>query len=154
MRMLTMIDKTARFRRTWRRRTSRTPARNRLARRRLPATPRQSRRQSAAAKPAGPTVTDYTLEGVVRSVDPKSGQVLIRHREIPGFMAAMTMPFKPANREVLETLQPGDAGRRDLAGREGGRGRQGLPAPRPEGDQAGRAADQGPRCLERKGSGS
>ena len=60
------------------------------------------------AKAAAPTVTNFTLEGVVRSVNVKSGQVLIRHRAIPGFMGAMTMPFKPDNREILQTLQPGD----------------------------------------------
>ncbi len=62
-----------------------------------------------AAKPAGPAVTNYTLEGVARSIDPKSGEVLIKHKAVPGFMPAMTMVFKPVNREILETLKPGDA---------------------------------------------
>src|SRR5205823_6448946 len=64
----------------------------------------------AAGGPAagGPAVTDYPLRGVVRSVAPKSGQVLIRHEAIPGFMSAMTMPFKPANPAILATVQPGD----------------------------------------------
>jgi protein SCO1/2 len=33
---------------------------------------------------------------------------LIRHEEIPGFMGAMTMPFKPADPAILPTLEPGD----------------------------------------------
>jgi protein SCO1/2 len=52
---------------------------------------------------------DYTLKGVVRSVAPESGRVLIHHEEIPGFMKAMTMPFQPADESVLGLLHPGDA---------------------------------------------
>jgi protein SCO1/2 len=37
-----------------------------------------------------------------------SGRVLIRHEAIPGFMGAMTMPFKPADPTILPTLQAGD----------------------------------------------
>jgi protein SCO1/2 len=73
------------------------------------AAPRPATGRRTAAKPAAPLVTNYTLEGVVRSVAPKSGEVVIRHRAIPGFMPAMAMVFKPVNREVLETLHPGDA---------------------------------------------
>jgi protein SCO1/2 len=71
----------------------------------------------SAAAPARPpalerrrtaTVTDYPLRGVVRSVAPESGRVLIRHEAIPGFMGAMTMPFAPADRAILGTLHPGD----------------------------------------------
>ncbi len=51
---------------------------------------------------------DYKLEGTVRSVAPESGRVLIRHREIPGFMKAMTMPFEPADPSILGLLNPGD----------------------------------------------
>ncbi len=51
---------------------------------------------------------DYTLKGVVRSVDPEGGHVVIRHEAIPGFMGAMTMPFKPADESVLGLLRPGD----------------------------------------------
>jgi protein SCO1 len=62
-----------------------------------------------AVRPASrASVTNYTLRGVVRSVDPPSGRVLIRHQAIPGFMSAMTMPFPLADRGLLETLRPGD----------------------------------------------
>ncbi len=59
--------------------------------------------------PVGPvTTTDYTLKGVVRSVAPETGRVLIAHEKIPGFMNAMTMPFQPADESILGTLHPGD----------------------------------------------
>jgi protein SCO1 len=59
--------------------------------------------------PSGAVTTeDYTLKGVVRSVAPESGRVMIRHEEIPGFMKAMTMPFHPADESILGLLHPGD----------------------------------------------
>ena len=51
---------------------------------------------------------DFKLIGVVRQVDPKSGTVTIRHEEIPGFMAAMTMPFTVKDRKSLEEIRPDD----------------------------------------------
>jgi protein SCO1 len=66
------------------------------------------RSPKAAAKPAGPTVTNYTLQGVVRSLAPDSGRVMIKHRAIPGFMGAMTMPFQLADPAALESIHPGD----------------------------------------------
>lgn len=62
-----------------------------------------------AATKAGPiSVAHYPLTGIVRAVAPEKGQVLIRHREIPGFMKAMTMPFEPADPSILGLLNPGD----------------------------------------------
>jgi protein SCO1 len=60
------------------------------------------------AKPGPVETVDYTLEGIVRSVSSESGRVLIRHREIPGFMKAMTMPFEPADPAILGVLREGD----------------------------------------------
>ena len=65
-------------------------------------------RQNAAGKLAGPTVTNYTLDGVVRSLVPDTGRVMIAHRAIPGFMGAMTMPFQLADPKELESIHPGD----------------------------------------------
>ena len=75
-----------------------------------PGTPaaQPARVEPGSSQAGGPAVTDYPLRGVVRSVTPESGQVLIRHEAIPGFMSAMTMPFKPVNPAILATLQPGD----------------------------------------------
>jgi protein SCO1 len=61
--------------------------------------------QTRAGKPVS---KNYRLRGVVRSVAVESGRVLIRHEAIPGFMGAMTMPFKPADPAILPTLKPGD----------------------------------------------
>ncbi len=65
----------------------------------------------AALRPAkpGPVETvDYPLTGIVRASSPESGRVLIHHREIPGFMKAMTMPFEPADAAILGLLHEGD----------------------------------------------
>ena len=50
----------------------------------------------------------YSLTGVVRSVESESGNVTIRHEDIPGLMPAMTMPFSVANKALLEDVQVGD----------------------------------------------
>jgi protein SCO1/2 len=65
----------------------------------------------AKGKDAGPArtkVTDYPLEGVVREVRRESGQVVIRHEEIAGFMKAMTMPFSVRDRALFDDLRVGD----------------------------------------------
>jgi protein SCO1/2 len=50
------------------------------------------------------------LTGVVRGIDKESGQVVIRHEEIAGFMKAMTMPFtlKDQDRAIFDDLRIGD----------------------------------------------
>lgn len=50
----------------------------------------------------------YKLVGVIRKIDKESGEVMIRHEEIPGFMKAMTMPFNLKGQDVLNELIPGD----------------------------------------------
>jgi len=47
----------------------------------------------------------YVVEGSVVEVHPQS--VVIDHREIPGFMGAMTMPFEVEDPSLLEGLVPG-----------------------------------------------
>jgi protein SCO1/2 len=53
---------------------------------------------------------EFRLTGVVRAIHQASGQVVIRHDEIPGLMSAMTMPFtlKEKEREVFDDLRVGD----------------------------------------------
>ena len=67
--------------------------------------------QNSGEKTA-PAKTDgearYALQGKVRSIDRDAGLVSIRHDEIPGYMPAMTMPFRLENGDMLEELQPGD----------------------------------------------
>jgi protein SCO1/2 len=50
----------------------------------------------------------YALTGVVRTIDRASGNVAIRHDAIPGYMAAMTMPFNLKGKPELDELQVGD----------------------------------------------
>lgn len=51
---------------------------------------------------------EFALTGTVREVMKGSNQVVIRHDAIPGFMGAMTMPFRVDETEVLEELHAGD----------------------------------------------
>lgn len=60
----------------------------------------------AAEKPGEPK--SYKLTGVVREINKETGQVMIRHEEIPGFMKAMTMPFDLKGQESLNELFVGD----------------------------------------------
>src|ERR1051325_10042789 len=50
----------------------------------------------------------YELKGTVISVDRRSETVTIAHQEIPGYMEAMAMPFKPKDQWVLDQAQPGN----------------------------------------------
>lgn len=49
----------------------------------------------------------FPAEGIVRGVDPESGQVLIAHQPIEGLMDAMTMSFAVADPAVLALLGEG-----------------------------------------------
>jgi protein SCO1/2 len=54
------------------------------------------------------TTKEYRLTGTVREIKPESGQVVIRHEEIPGFMKAMSMPFSVPDRALFDDLRVGD----------------------------------------------
>ncbi len=62
----------------------------------------------AVAKPPADVAKTYRFTGTVRSVDKDQSTVTIRHDEIPGFMSAMTMPFRVKNRELLDDVHPDD----------------------------------------------
>jgi len=49
----------------------------------------------------------YSLKGQVLDIS-TSGEVIVRHEDIPGFMPAMTMPYKVRDPSVLQEVQPGD----------------------------------------------
>ena len=51
----------------------------------------------------------FELKGKVVSVNKAQRQVMIEHEQIPGFMAAMTMPFGVREAWALEALAPGQA---------------------------------------------
>lgn len=52
----------------------------------------------------------YDLDGKVVSVDKAAKEITIDHKDIPGFMKAMTMPYKigPDDLWALDRAQPGD----------------------------------------------
>ena len=50
----------------------------------------------------------YKLRGKVVSSDPSKGEVILDHETIPGFMEAMTMPYKLKDSSIASELHPGD----------------------------------------------
>ena len=67
-------------------------------------------RKPAAEKPAATPGLEkpYPLKGVVVSVDRAGGKVTLKHEAVPGYMAAMTMPFAVGETKILDDLKPGD----------------------------------------------
>ncbi len=51
---------------------------------------------------------EYTLQGQILSVAPDHLEANIKHEDIPGFMPAMTMPYKVRDAQEFAPLQPGD----------------------------------------------
>jgi protein SCO1 len=61
--------------------------------------------------PQGPAASSYKvykLRGKVVSTNPATGEVTLNHEAIPGFMDAMTMPYKLKDPSILSELHPGD----------------------------------------------
>ena len=56
-----------------------------------------------------PKTKRYNLRGQVLEKNPATGEITIKHQDIPGFMPAMTMPYKVKDPAVVQELQPGDA---------------------------------------------
>ena len=50
----------------------------------------------------------YELRGQVLAVDRTKGEITIKHEDIPGFMPAMTMPFRVKDARLLDGRAPGD----------------------------------------------
>jgi protein SCO1 len=60
-----------------------------------------------AAMRSGPA-KQYAMKGIVVGTDPAHGEVTVDTEAIPGFMDAMTMPYKVKDPNVLQDLHPGD----------------------------------------------
>jgi len=60
------------------------------------------------SRPERGTVTTYRGEGQILRVDSAQGRVTIAHKEIIGFMAAMTMTFRVKDSKLLDGVKPGD----------------------------------------------
>jgi Cu(I)/Ag(I) efflux system membrane protein CusA/SilA len=63
-------------------------------------------RRTPAPGPGGEA--SWTVRGIVRSVFPSLGAVILTHEDIPGLMQAMTMGFEAADPKLLDGLNPGD----------------------------------------------
>ena len=56
----------------------------------------------------------YALHGTIVAVNRGSGNVVVAHDDIPGYMSAMTMPYAAGNPQDLTFLENGDEIRADL----------------------------------------
>ena len=56
----------------------------------------------------------YPLRGTIVATDPATGEVTISHEAIPGYMDAMTMPYKLRDTRIIGELHPGDKVTADL----------------------------------------
>jgi protein SCO1/2 len=56
----------------------------------------------------------YSLRGQVLAKDQAAGQLTVMHDDIPGFMPAMTMPYKVKDPAAMQDVQPGDTIAADL----------------------------------------
>jgi protein SCO1/2 len=57
---------------------------------------------------SAPEPRRYEVRGQILSVDPARREVLVDHEDIPGFMPAMTMPYKVNDPALLDGKNPGD----------------------------------------------
>jgi protein SCO1/2 len=73
---------------------------------------------SGQKPPAQPSAAQnykvYHLRGKVISTDVARGEVTVNNEAIPGFMEAMTMPYKLKDAGILGELHPGDVITADL----------------------------------------
>ncbi len=63
---------------------------------------------AAACKRKSANEKRYPLKGKVVAVEPNDRTATIKHEDIPGYMPAMTMPFKIKDDAYLAMLKPGD----------------------------------------------
>ena len=59
-------------------------------------------------EPLGTNQQVFQVQGVVVEVKPLEKSVTIKHQAIPGYMAAMTMPYTVKDDSLLDKLSPGD----------------------------------------------
>ncbi|HWC65277.1 MAG TPA: MauE/DoxX family redox-associated membrane protein [Thermoanaerobaculia bacterium] len=59
--------------------------------------------------PAAPARSEHALRGVITAIDAGRREITVRHEAIPGYMAAMTMPYPVDPSVRLDALRPGDA---------------------------------------------
>jgi len=67
-----------------------------------------SGQQATTQAPASASYKVYKLRGKVVTTNAATGEVTLNHEAIPGFMDAMTMPYKLKDPSILGELHPGD----------------------------------------------
>lgn len=67
-----------------------------------------------------PQTKQYRLSGQVLAKDEADNVLTVKHEDIPGFMPAMTMPYKVKDAGALQAVQPGDTIVADLIAANGG----------------------------------
>jgi protein SCO1/2 len=67
-----------------------------------------SSQKESSATAANPVYKVYKLRGKVVSTNAATGEVTLNHEAIPGFMEAMTMPYRLKDPSILGELHPGD----------------------------------------------
>jgi protein SCO1/2 len=70
--------------------------------------------KTPAENDASSTSKVYRLRGKVVATNSASGEAMLDHEAIPGFMDAMTMPYKLKDPSILGELHPGDVITADL----------------------------------------
>ena len=55
-----------------------------------------------------PAARQFELKGQILSIDTERQEILVRHEDIPGFMSAMTMPYKVKDAGLLQGREAGD----------------------------------------------
>ena len=63
---------------------------------------------ASAACSRTPPAKEYQLKGQILDIKPETNEVLVKHGDIPGFMPAMTMPYKVQDGKLLAGKEPGD----------------------------------------------
>ncbi len=63
---------------------------------------------AAGATTAAGELKTFPIHGKIVSVDAAKGSVVLDHEAVPGFMDAMTMPYKLKDATVASELHPGD----------------------------------------------
>ena len=63
---------------------------------------------AASACGRTPPSKEYQLKGQILDLKPETNEVLVKHEDIPGFMPAMTMPYKVEDGTLLAGKEPGD----------------------------------------------
>jgi len=64
--------------------------------------------EGTSGSTADSSYKSYKLRGKVVGTNSATGEVTVNHEAIPGFMEAMTMPYKLKDANILTELHPGD----------------------------------------------